>query len=434
MGPELWWGANPALMVKYNRRIGPFDATAVFQEDLEEQAVTTSSFAIPVPPTRKGALHLAASRGSFDFEIGGIWSGNTKVGETFDVVAVDGSKQLLQDEVKDSDTFGVKAKVTAQSRRWNWYGQAAYMGIVADGGPTAVQNFTGWTLKDSGLGNQANVISGFTYGMGEIQIGPNVLYQKPIVGPVPADLAEEFGRAPRNVLADPFAVRANRETFGAEVVFAYDPTPATWMWMWDNDAREDAAFAASLNLIYRDFPTTQDASIGIAGDGRTTFPFPGAPPAREHWEAKLRVVSRLRADRRLVAHVYAGTGEPNGNDERLIHRYGADARLTMGSIALESFVKLNDWGPYDYHRDGNLTFPVQLMADVGYTLGSPRWFGFPQTRLGVRGVFRTLDRFSPRYCPTTVADATGSLVCDPLARGFDDGNEWEIRTYLHFAM
>ena len=27
------------------------------------------------------------------------------------------------------------------------------MGLVADGGPTAVLNYTGWYLKDSGMGN-----------------------------------------------------------------------------------------------------------------------------------------------------------------------------------------------------------------------------------------------------------------------------------------
>jgi hypothetical protein len=134
-----------------------------------------------------------------------------------------------------------------------------------------------------------------------------------------------------------------------------------------------------------------------------------------------------------VAHAYAGTGEPNGDDTRLIHRYGADARLTWGSIAFASFAKVNDWGPYDYHRDFNLTFPVQLMGDVSYALGMPRWFDFPQSRLGVRAVWRSLDVYSPRYCPGLAPDGTGNLVCDPTAPG-DNGSEWEVRTYLHVSI
>ena len=333
--------------------------------------------------------------------------------------------------MKDADTFGAKAKLTLERGRWHWYGQAAYMGIVADGGPTATHNYTGWMLKDTGSGNQANLISGVALNQGNFQIAPNLLWQKPLVGPVPSDVPSP-GR-PRNILEDPFAVRANRETIGAELVLTYDPTPATWMWAWDNDAREDAGLAAAMGLSYRDLRTTQDASIGILGDGRTTFAFPGAPPPRKVWDCNMRLVSRMAANRRLLALVHGGTGEPNGDDGRLIHRYGVDLRLTTGSLAVATAWKINDWGPYDYHRDFNLTYPVQIMGDVSHTLGMPRWFGFPQTRIGVRGTWRSLDRYSPRYCPAQLPDASGTPVCEPNAPG-PNGREWEIRTYLHVAM
>jgi hypothetical protein len=70
---------------------------------------------------------------------------------------------------------------------------------------------------------------------------------------------------------------------------------------------------------------------------------------------------------------------------------------------------------------------------VSRTLGPARWFGYPQTSVGVRGTWRSLDRYSPRYCPATVRDDTGSSVCEPNAPG-PNGNEWEVRTYLRFAM
>jgi hypothetical protein len=433
MGPELWWGANPAVMMKASRRLGRFDATAVYQEDLQAQSATSSSYAIPVPPTRKGALHLATSRGPATLELGGIWSGNTKIGETFQVAEETGDGyNMLQDKIVAKDTFGAKAKLTVQKGRWNWYAQAAYMGLVADGGPTSTLTFTGWRLKDTGSGNQANIMSGLAVNLGNYQIAPNVLYQKPIVGPVPGDVPSP-GR-PRDVLDDPFAVRANRETLGAELLLTYDPTPATWMWAWDNIIREDARFAGSLGFVFRHLPTTQDASIGILGDGRTTFAFPGAPPPRDHWEINGRVVSKLRSNLRIVSNFFAGTGEPNGDNARLIHRYGMDARVAWGSVAFETYAKLNDWGPYDYHRDFNLTYPLQLMGDISKTLGTPKWFGYPQTRLGVRGTWRSLDEFSPRYCPARFVDATGVGNCAPPTTPGDNGREWEIRTYLHFTI
>ena len=35
--------------------------------------------------------------------------------------------------------------------------------------------------------------------------------------------------------------------------------------------------------------------------------------------------------------------------------------------------------------------------------------------------------------PQRTPDPFGTLTCDPLAPG-DNGNEWEIRTYLHFVL
>jgi hypothetical protein len=202
------------------------------------------------------------------------------------------------------------------------------------------------------------------------------------------------------------------------------------MWAWDNAVREDARLAWSLGLGYRNFPTTMDAAIGILQDGRTFFAFPGATPARHLWEVRARLVSKLRSDRRVVAHLFAGTGEPNGDDTRLVYRYGIDGRVTWGSWAFATFAKIGDWGPYDYHRDGNLTFPLHLMGDLSYSLGKPRWFGLPQTRIGIRGTWRSLDQYSNRYCPATTTGPGGEVECDPFA-GEPNGNEWEIRTYLH---
>jgi hypothetical protein len=432
-GPQLWWGANPAVFVKYRRQIGSTTATAIFQEDFAKQSSVTSSVAIPLPPSRKATLQVATSWGPLGIEAGGIWANSNKVGETFQIAekTADGSYDIFIDDVRDSDALGAKGKVTLISGRWHWYAQGGYQGIVADGGPNPMITYTGWRLKESDTGNNTNFLTGLAMNVGNFQIGPNFLWQKPVVGPIPSDVPSPG--FPRNILDDPFAVRSNRETVAGELLLTYDPTPASWMWAWDNDMREDASLAWSLGLVLRHLPTTMDAAIGILEDGRTTFAFPGATPPRDQWEMNARVVSALSGNRHLVAHVFAGTGEPNGDDPRLIHRYGGDARFAWGPAALAAAVKVNDWGTYDYHRDFNLTFPLQLMGDVSYSLGTPRWFGFPQTRLGLRATWRSLDQYSPRYCPAYTPGAGGSLVCDPTAPG-SEGSEWEIRTYFHVTL
>ncbi|NCD43178.1 MAG: glycosidase, partial [Bacteroidia bacterium] len=313
-----------------------------------------------------------------------------------------------------------------------WYAQGAAMGLVAGGGADYTKTFTGWRLKDSGSGNQYNFLTGFTYSLGDIQIAPNFLWQKPLIGPIPGDVSAPG--MPRNILDDPFAVRQNRETLAGELLLTYDPTPGTWMYEWNNDEAEDAPFAASGGFIYKHHPTTQDAAIGIFPDGRTTFAFPGAPPARDLWEAHMRIVSKISSQFGFIANLFAGKAEANGSDARVIHRYGGDIRAIYKKTKLISMVKVNDWGPYDYHRDYNLTYPLQLVADLSFIAGKPTWFNLPETRIGIRGTWRSLNQYSPRYCPATNVDPTGSFVCDPTMPGYPNGNEWEIRTYLHFSL
>ena len=72
------------------------------------------------------------------------------------------------------------------------------------------------------------------------------------------------------------------------------------------------------------------------------------------------------------------------------------------------------------------------MADVSYVLGTPEWFDVPQTRFGIRAAWRSLDQYSPRYCPTRTPDFAGMMVCDPEFPG-GEGSEWEIRTYIHLG-
>jgi hypothetical protein len=430
-GPELWWGANPAILIKYTRNVGFLKITGIFHEDIDKQNEAVSSFAVPLPPTRRATLHIATKYDIFGFELGGIWSGSTKKGQIFQIVrGEEGNYLVRQDKIKSTDAFGGKLKLTVSSGRWNWYAEGSVQGLVADGGMNQTLTFTGWRLKNSGLGNHYGVRTGLAVMLGDFQIAPNFMWQKPIEGPIP-NAVPPPGR-PRNILSDPFAVLGNRETTAGELLINYDPTPATWMYAWDNDIREDAKFAFSAGYVFRHYPTTRDASIGILADGRTIFAFPGAPPARDLWEVHSRIVSKFSHRMGLIANLYGGINQANGSDGRTIERYGGDIRFVINQFKVITQVKVNDWGPYDYHRDFNLTYPLQLIADVSINLGLPDWFDLPQTRLGIRGTWRSLDRYSPRYCPTKNLNVLGVPVCDPTVPGYADGNEWEIRTYLHF--
>ncbi len=414
-GPQLWWAANPALFVKYRHRFGAFELTALDEEQIGSQTTAATSAAIPEKHTRKSSLQVATWLGPANIELGGLWSGSPKVGKPF--LQLQGGQTVL-DHITANDTLGAKAKVTVESGRFHWYAQSAYMGLVADAGPTGTTTFTGWTLKDSGSGNQVNALTGLAVNLGPFQLGPNALWQKPLVGPGPSINPNQ---PLRNALDDEFVVRANREMLAGELMLAFDPTPATWLWTWDNDLREDAPFAGSVDFVFRHMPTSQDAALYIGADGKTPAAFTGATPARDLWETNARFVSRLRGDLRLVGHAFVGEGEPNGDSPRVVHRYGGDLRVAWSSIAVVAYAKFNDWGPYDYYRDFNSTYPLQLMADVSHTLGTPRWLGLHQAKVGVRGTYRFLNGYSPSFDYPSNSPATW-------------GKQYEVRTYLVLAL
>lgn len=424
-GPELWWGANPALLLKYSKNLAGLDLTGIFHEDITQRSNVQSSFAVPVPKTRRLTLAIGKKMEKLTFDLGGMWGGQPLNGRTFQLVE---DKIVYEDKIQSSDNFGGKVKLTYSSGAIRWYGLASYMGLVANGGVDQTRTFTGWTLKDIGSGNMYNVLTGFTYNVGKIQIAPNFLYQKPLAGPIGPEFAAPA--RPRNILDDPFSVRGNRETVGGELLLTYDPTPATWMYEWDNDRMEDAKFAMSTGFVYRHLPTVQDAAIGILGNGRTTFVFPGSAPAQDLWEVNARVVSKLSQSFGIIGNLYFGNGQANGSDARTVNRYGADIRTIYKKMKLNAIVKIDDWGPFDYHRDFNLTFPLQLIGDWSVEIGKPDWFLLPGTRLGLRGTYRTLDDYSNRYSPTTKLNNLGQFVPDPTAIGFPNGNEWEFRTYI----
>ena len=426
-GPQLWWGANPAVLLKYNRTIGHYDFSAIYHEDIDDVGEAVTSIAIPQPKTRRVTLSVERDFGNFGFQLGGIWGGQPLNGREFQVAEGDSGNYIIYtDKINSDDNWGAKAKITYQNGAINWYGQGAVQGLVANGGADQTQTFTGWKLKDNGSGNKTNFLTGFTYTTGDFEIAPNFLWQKPIVGAMPNDV-QGPGRL-RNIQDDPFIVRANRETTAGELLFTYDPTPGSWMYEWDNDRQEDAKFAMNLGFVYRHHPTTQDAAIGFLAN-RTTFAFPNSTPAIDLWEVHSRIVSKVSPELGVIANIYAGNAQSNGSDERTIERFGGDIRLIYKKLKLTHTFKVNDWGPYDYHRDFNLTYPVQLMLDLSTSVGKPDWFILPDTKIGIRGTWRSMDQYSPRFSPNEALPFATSPIISPV--GFGNGNEWELRTYIH---
>ena len=166
-----------------------------------------------------------------------LWSGSQKVGRGFVAAReADGEASyagsgyhFLDDTVVATDALGAKARITHMGSPVSAYAQRMYKGLVSDGGPNQTMQVTGWSLKEDGRGNQISGMAGMALGVGDVQIAPHALYQKPLEGPLPAiegqltDGGQGYYRpvSLRNVMTDPFAVLGNRETIGLELLLSY---------------------------------------------------------------------------------------------------------------------------------------------------------------------------------------------------------------------
>ncbi len=433
-GPQLWWGANPTVLAKYYRVFGDFKFAVLHQEDIAQQSAEIASSAIPQPKARKSTLYFGWAGKRLNIEAGGITSRSNFIGDSYEVARqangptyLDSGYYIADGRVNFADTLGGRVKMTLSSAPVFWYIQGSYMGLVADAGADQTTTLTGWTMKESGQGNHWAVSTGLAYYINKVMLGPNFLIQRPIEGPLPfiqdrfdPDTGTYFpGVQGRNQLVDPFWVRSNRETYGFELLLGWDPTPATPMYAWDNAQREDAITTVALDFVYRILPTSQDAAVAINQD-LILFAFPTGAPAKNLWDISIRTISNFRYNMRLVNWIYAGQGQANGDDSRTVTRYGLYGWFTYSSFNINYHFKFDDWGPYDYHKDFNLTFPVQVLLDLSYAYEPPALYAPAATRFGVQGQVRTLDRFSNRY------------RFDPMNPNAT-GVEWEIKTYVQFA-
>ena len=61
-GPQLWWGANPAVFLKYQRNVGRFAVTGIVHEDIAAGKTSNTSSVQNLEETRKVSLQAITSR------------------------------------------------------------------------------------------------------------------------------------------------------------------------------------------------------------------------------------------------------------------------------------------------------------------------------------------------------------------------------------
>jgi len=409
VGPEVYWGANPKAMLKYEFNIGSSDFAFLHAEDIARKSEEASpGDAIPIQ-TRQTTLYSRFGSTKNSLEIGAIMASTEKIGDKYSRLD---NGNIVVDEIDFEDTLGVKATLAFEAfGASRAYVGVNYGGLTADGGATQAlfgitNGINNWSqLPYSEFGNKKEIETGIQMNFGSITVLPRFLYRDNLVDANPTIPATSTGTtlspglAPRNRDDNAFAVLDNRAARSGEIFLTYDPTPATGFYEWDNDRREDAAFAFNLGANYTSYPTATDSYQFFFRPTGTNAAFGEGLIAEDVWKVMSRMVMNAEGGTNIILNLESGFQQSSGTSEGPAREYyeaGAKFMLTNNHI-IEGYVYKDAWGPYDFFRQFNQTYPWQYKLDYSILMGPNSWTNTPgsTSKWGIRGLYRTLDDQSP---------------------------------------
>ncbi len=407
VGPEVYWGANPKAVLKYEFKWGRTEFAFMHAEDLARRGDSSSATAATEIQTRQTTLYAKRDfANDITLELGGIIGSPEKVDDTFTRYA-DGN--VILDTIEFEDTLGFRAKLSFPLLGTKSYIAANHAGLVADGGDV---------LRDFGLvdpvslpynafGNKQEYEAGMMMNFGDFMLYPRVMYRDNLVHANPNILPSVGpggvvfpGVSARDRDNDPFAVLGNREARSADVFLTYDPTGETFFYEWDNDYKEDAKFAFNIGGNYTEYPTPTDSFQFFFVPTGTNAAFGVGLPAEDVWSVSSRMVFNPNPRAKYIAKLKTGfqqsTGTPEGGTRKFYELSGK--MVLRNKHILEGYAKKDAWGPYDFQRQFNITFPQQYKLDYSIVLDGSGDQALSTvgsgTRIGVRALYRSLDENS----------------------------------------
>jgi hypothetical protein len=405
----VYWGANPKAVLKYEFDWGKTQLAFMHAEDLARRNDSSSATAATERQTRQTTLYAKRDfANGMKLELGGILASNERVDDPF--TRIDGEGNIILDEIEFKDTLGFRAKLTFPLWGTTSYVATNQAGLVAEGGDVlkdfGVLDPTG--LPYSALGNKQEYEAGMMINVDDFMIYPRIMYRDNLVHAnpnIPPSIGPggivQPGISARDRDNDPFAVLGNREARSAEVFLTYDPTGSSFFYDWDNDFREDAKFAFNIGGNYTQYPTFTDANLFFFTPTGGNASFGVGLPAEDVWSVSSRMVFNPKPRAKYIANLKTGfqqsTGNPDGGTRKF---YELSGKIVLANKHIISgYIKKDAWGPYDFHRQFNVTFPEQYKLDYAIVLdGSGDQVASTAgngTRIGLRTLYRSLDENSP---------------------------------------
>ncbi|MGB1310830.1 MAG: glycoside hydrolase family 2 TIM barrel-domain containing protein [Leucothrix sp.] len=394
-GPEVYWGANPKAMLKY--QFGKDKQYSfIHSEDLDTNTDSDNGKATGKKTRQTTLQGKFKPRPGMEFRIGGMISGSHKVGDKYDRIH---GNDVVEAKVEWQDTLAYKAKFSWDAApNMRAYTAISYAGIVADGGDPVREEET--QLPYSSLGNKREFELGMKVTKGMYTITPRLLYRDNIVDANPTINATVNGGVlspgidVRNTDDDPFSVLGNRAAKSAEIYLTYDPTPETYFYDWDNDVRENAKFAFNVGLTATRYDQATDSALFYYDEGERNATFGAGQAADDVWLLKSKMVFNPRPGYKSIVKLEAGKQQPTGKPAEASEYYSLQGKFILNNEHIFSATYKKDaWGRYDYERQFDLKYPEHV--ELGYTklLDKGKKEG-KSSKVGIKALYRTLDKNS----------------------------------------
>ncbi|MDX8381197.1 MAG: hypothetical protein R8M14_03715 [Ghiorsea sp.] len=172
--------------------------------------------------------------------------------------------------------------------------------------------------------------------------------------------------------------------------------PASSFYQWDDDKREDADLAFNVGLNYTEYPTATDSHLFYYQQGQINAAFGTGLPSENVWSASSHIIMNPSTSLKIISNLEAGFQQSTGLAGNPTRKYyTADAKVIIDKKHIHAFyLKKDAWGPYDFQRQFDITYPIQAMYDysrlmdsLGDELKSSKW--------GIKLLYRTLDANAP---------------------------------------
>lgn len=386
-GPEIWGGAKPQVLANWYRafpaRSALFPEMSVGLVYAEEFGPSDTAAVEPknaYGPGRKASVYGTARLYPFaTLKVGALHAGSEKVGATY--YDADNNKK----KVTDLDTIGATAEIGTEMFQYTYlYGRYIYRGLVAD---TYGQKIRGsFITGDSGSGNRHEVQAGADFAFRNFAFKPVMRARVPLVA--------ENGRSLVAAYPSPFAVYWNRQAIEFEAVLTYDQEGATWFHDWNIDDTEGSKFAASLSALYTLYAGPTDKTVYKNGTGTWASFDTGLPAQRNLWQVGGKVISSPISDLKLIGSAKMGHLGSTGQDTGVVDFWGATAEARWRNWMVSGSYERDAFGPEDWYRNFNITYPAQWTIDLGYGFGTPSFLE-ATNRVGVTWQGKTFGETDP---------------------------------------